>query len=336
MPRPLRFGGRGGAARQRDHSRSAVLLPVAEDAGESLRARLGRTALQHSHAALDAYRREEYETFYVEAGIALELAMKAKLAGVSPYLLAADGYGWFMHGHRMARGDTILPGPKSVSAKDAMERLRAIDADLVTGIAAQITETIDRRDQSVHMGAYSRPTDDELLTHAAVFVEAVNGLTLQAPSDFWEDLTELATELVAKERDVVRLRVLKSIADARTRLATLSQEERDMFEETELTYFQDHQEEQSQLVVISCPVCGRAALVNGELTDDGEPIWERGERDPIGWAYDINTILTGFDCKVCRLVLDGADEIAAAGLPAKVSNDHADPHRLYEPDPDPW
>ncbi len=309
---------------------------MAGDAGESLRARLGRTAQQHSHAALDAYRREAYETFYVEAGIALELAMKAKLAGVSPYLLAADGYGWFKHGYRMARGDTVLPGPKSASAKDAMERLRTIDADLVTGIAAQITETIDRRDQSVHMGAYSEPTDGELLTHAAVFVEAVNGLTLQDPSDFWEDLAELANELVAKEGSVVRLRVLKSMADARARLATLSEEERDMFEKTALAYFEDYQEVQPQLVVISCPVCGRAALVDGELTDDGEPIWERGERDPTGWAYDINTIVTGFDCKVCRLVLHGADEIAAAGLPAKVSNDHADPHLLYEPDPDPW
>jgi hypothetical protein len=109
-----------------------------------------------------------------------------------------------------------------------------------------------------------------------------------------------------------------------------------MLEDTAITYLQDHQEEQPELVVIDCPVCARDALGIGELTDDGEPIWDHREREPIGWAYDINTILTGFHCKVCRLALAGADEIAAAGLPAKVPNKHADPHLLYEPDPDPW
>jgi hypothetical protein len=46
--------------------------------------------------------------------------------------------------------------------------------------------------------------------------------------------------------------------------------------------------------------------------------------------------LTYFECKVCRLRLAGADEIAAAELPPKVANDRADPALLYEQDPDPW
>jgi hypothetical protein len=47
-------------------------------------------------------------------------------------------------------------------------------------------------------------------------------------------------------------------------------------------------------------------------------------------------VVTRFECKVCRLVLDNADEIAAAGLPDKVQNDHADPQLLYEPVDGPW
>ena len=72
------------------------------------------------------------------------------------------------------------------------------------------------------------------------------------------------------------------------------------------------------------------------MTDDGEPVWAHWEREPIGWADDINTVLTAFECKVCRLDLANADEIAAADLPAKVPNDHADARLLYPPDPDPW
>lgn len=306
----------------------------ASPAERSLRNRLGRTAGEHAHAALDAYRRQSFETFYVEAGIALEHAMKAKLAAVTPYLLAPEGRGWFQHGYRLSKGDLTSPAPRSVSAKDALERLRLLEPDLVAGIATQIAETIERRDQSVHMGVFAQPTDEDLLTHAAAFVEAVNGLLLQTPEEFWQDLAGLAEGLVAKERDVVRVRVLKKMVDARDCLALLSEEQQDVFEAAALEFFEDYKEEHPDLVVAKCPVCGRDALVAGELTDDGEPIWDHREREPVGWAYEINTVVTKFECKVCRLDLDNAEEVAAAGLSTKVANEHADPHLLYEPDDD--
>lgn len=307
---------------------------AATPAERSLRNRLGRTAGEHAHAALDAYRRESYETFYVEAGIALEHAMKAKLAAETPYLLAPDGRGWFQNGHRRSKGDLTSPAPRTVSAKDALERLRLLESDLVAGIATQIAETIERRDQSVHMGVFTKPTDEELLTHAAAFVEAVNGLLRQTPEEFWTDLAGLAEGLVAEERDVVRVRVLKKMADARDCLALLSEEQRDVFEDAAIEFFEDHKADHPELVVVKCPVCGKDALVAGELTDDGEPVWDHREREPVGWAPEINTVVTQFECKVCRFDLDNAEEVAAAGLPAKVANEHADPHLLYEPDDD--
>jgi hypothetical protein len=242
----------------------------------SLRTRIGRTAGEHAHAALDAYRRESFETFYVEAGIALELAMKAKLAGESPYLLAVDGPKWFQHGYRIAKGDTTSPAPKSVSAKDALDRLKLLEPGLVTGIATQIAETIERRDQSVHMGVFTKPTDEELLFHAAAFVEAVNGLLIQSPEEFWEDLAELAGELVAAERDAVRIRVAKKFADARAHLAALTEDERYTLSDSCRAYFEyftEESEEQPDLVQIKCPVCGYDALETGELIDYGEPEW---------------------------------------------------------------
>jgi len=51
-----------------------------------------------------------------------------------------------------------------VSARDALDRLRQLEPELVSGVAPQIMETIERRDQSVHMGVFATPSDDELLT----------------------------------------------------------------------------------------------------------------------------------------------------------------------------
>lgn len=298
----------------------------------SLRSSLGRTAGKHAHAALDAYRREDFETFYVEAGIALELAMKAKLAGISPYLLAPDGFKWFQHGFQFAKGVTAAKALKSVSADQAAHRLQVIEPALMAGIASKIDETLDRRDQSVHMGVFSKPSDDELLSHAAAFVEAVNGMLLQVPIEFWSDLAGLAGQLVAAERDVVRIRVEKKLATARALFAALSEDQKLTLSENGLVYFEHYKDEAPEFVLIGCPVCEFEALATGDLTDDGEPDWDHREPEPVGWIYDINTVLTNFECKVCQLKFDGTEEIAAAGLPAKVQNDHADPSLLYEPD----
>lgn len=298
----------------------------------ALRSSLGSTAGKHAHAALDAYRRGDFETFYVQAGIALELAMKAKLAGISPYLLAPDGVKWFQHGQNFAKGLTSAKGLRSVSADHALQRLQAIEPALMAGIASNIEETVTRRDQSVHMGVYTKPSDEELLSHAAAFVQAVNGLLLQEPTQFWSEYGGLAGELVADERDVVRVRVETKFATARSLFAALTEDQRSTLSENGSAFFDEYAEETPGLVLVECPVCASQAVANGDLTDDGEPDWDHREPDPVGWIHDIKTVITSFDCKVCQLTLEGADEIVAAGLPSKAPNDHADPGLLYEPD----
>jgi hypothetical protein len=296
----------------------------------ALRSSLGTTAGKHAHAALDAYRCEDFEIFYVRAGIALELAMKAKLAGISPYLLAPDGAKWFQHGQNFAKG-VSAKGLRSVSADQALHRMHAIEPALMAAIGPRIEETITRRDQSVHVGVYSKPSDEELLSHAAAFVEAVNGLLLQEPRKFWSDLAGLASELVADERNVVRVRVETKLSTARALFATLTYAQRSTLSDNGSIFFEDNKDDVPELVLVDCPVCNNEAVAGGELTDDGEPAWDR-EPDPVGWMYDIKTVITSFECEVCQLRLDGADEVAAAGLPPELRNDHADPGLLYEPD----
>ncbi len=307
---------------------------MANSINDTWRSRLGRVACEHARAALEAYQRQAYELFYVEAGIALELAMKARLATVTPYLLAPNERGWFRQGFNLAKGDT-QSGARSVSAKDALDRLKSLEPELIAGIAPLILATVERRDQSVHLGVFSQPSGAELLAHAATFVEAINGLVPDSPEVFWGDSAVLAAELVAAERSAVRVRVAGLIAAARTRLATLTGEEREVLGGVATQYYEDYQDEIPDLVVVTCPVCASDALATGELTDDGEPVWDR-DPEPIAWAYEINTVLTGFECKVCRLRLSSAEEIAASDLPTKVANEHVDPSMLYERDPEPW
>lgn len=283
----------------------------------TLCAHLGRVGGAHAHQALDAYRTGAFEAFYVEAGISLELAMKTRLANISPYLLAPDVVKWFQHGHNFARGLTAANGLRSVSAGDALARLVAIDPAHMAGIAKNVEETIQRRDRSVHLGVFALPSEDELLSHAAAFVEAVNGLLDRDPEDFWLDLAGLASSLIAAERDAVRVRVERKLATARAHFTSLADDQRATLSENGLVYWQYHEDDEPDLVLVECPVCNNEALGSGELVDDGEPEWDPHESGPVGWSAAVATVLTRFECKVCLLELNGPDELAAAELPEK-------------------
>lgn len=304
----------------------------ADDVARVLRSRLGRIAGERARAALDAYRRQSFEAFYVEAGISLELAMKAKLAGISPYLLAPDSKGWFKHGHQLARGVTTAKGLRSASAEESLQRLMEIEPSVMSVIASQIGDTIMRRDQSVHLGVFVEPTGDELLSHAAAFVEAVNGLLVQNPTAFWGDLASLAAELVAAEKNGVRIRVAQKFATAHELLASLTDEQRELLSSSGEPYIEFRKDETPELVLVTCPVCSYEGIGNGEIDDRGEPVWDHREPDPVGWSYDFRTVLTSFECRVCQLDLSGPAEIRAAGLPEDVDNDHVDPSWFYESD----
>lgn len=296
-----------------------------------LRRSLGIKAGEHAHAALSAYHQINFETFYVEAGVALELAMKAKLAGISPYLLAPNITNWFKHGHQFAKGVTAEATLRSVSASEALNRLDKIEPVLIRRISTNIAETIARRDQSVHMGQFIRPSDETLLSHASTFVEAVNGLLVQNPRIFWDDLADIAAELVAAEHNAVGLRVMAKFAQAKTLLAKLTQEQQEALSQSAKAYVAESRDEKPELVLANCPACSYEGVASGELTDDGEPDFdfEDGEAIPY-WVHDINTVVDKFECTVCGLRLDTPDEVNVAGIPPSIPNEGVDPNFLIE------
>jgi len=65
----------------------------------------------------------------------------------------------------------------------------------------------------------------------------------------------------------------------------------------------------------TCPACGHNARVEGELDPEFEPDWDVADGEPYvaGMAGTVYFVADRFACPICKLHLDGADELEAVG-----------------------
>jgi hypothetical protein len=214
-----------------------------------------------------------------------------------------------------------------VSAEDALARLSLVDPVLMSGVSDQIQGTLDRRNLMAHMGLFARPSDEELLDHVAAFVRAIEGLLLIDATTFWDDQAALAAELVKEQLNKVAIRVQTRIVEAKSHIESMDPDRRDALVEQARAWLEADSRPADE-VDVECPACFSTGEGFGDLEDDGEPYFERGE--PVGWIPDIKSILTGFRCRVCGLHLNSAEEIHAARLPQEVDNERATEEDLHE------
>jgi hypothetical protein len=147
-----------------------------------------------------------------------------------------------------------------------------------------------------------------------------------------------------KLRQFVDTRLAESAGDARNRVATLlatAQVEFDqrysrLDDETRkavmstivATYVKGSDDDQ----FVTCPACQTETLASGSLEVEWKPEYERDELgDPI--ASDIFPEVTFFpghlQCRACGLVLDGEEELVAAGVPESIELMDFDSEKLY-------
>ena len=295
-----------------------------------LRTRFASSALHHARKALEGYREASHPDFYLHAGTALELAIKARLVGDhGVYCIAPDARGWFKATLRLARDVDGAQGerPHTVEAAEALRRLQLLEPELPEVFGRHVAGTLERRNVGAHAGHGSAPSDEEFLSHVASFVTAVGVLLKTEPASFWGDLAGVAASLVDQELDAVRVRVQVKIAKARAAVRQVGPDALGVLDAKGLA---DLEDEEPDVVAVTCPACGQHGWATGRVADEGEAESEY-EDGAIEWHWmpELVLLVDFFVCPVCSLTLVG-QETSQAGIPSKVPNDRASPADAYD------
>jgi hypothetical protein len=301
-------------------------------ADQAIAKRLGMAAQHHARTALSAYAQGERSAdFYLNAGTALELAIKARLVrSHGLFCLAPSNSNWFQT-YVLITKDLDATGkdrPKTVDAAVALDRLKRLEPELPAVFGPFVEETLERRNLVAHVGLGRAPSDEDHLSHAANFVQALNVLLRWQHADFWGDLAQLAEKLLSDEQNAVAVRVSARLAVAKALANQLTEEAFFAADESEKARLSDLIHE---YVAVSCPACGGTALGVGYIIDDGDVEHEYEDGGwTTRWLPDFVTRLELVNCTICKLRLRGADEIAEAGLPDKVANERATSEDVYD------
>jgi hypothetical protein len=105
----------------------------------TLKASLARSAESYAKRALVAYVEENPDDFVVFGGIAVELAVKAKLAELNPTFLAENGkfFNWARGLDQAADSvEKLPPALKTVGAAEAVQRLLSFHPEFRTPLAS--------------------------------------------------------------------------------------------------------------------------------------------------------------------------------------------------------
>jgi hypothetical protein len=298
------------------------------DVTEALRRRLSLTARDFARSALDRWGAEDYAGFYLYAGTALELALKARLARHNVALLAPSDGQWFSHLMRLSQPDTIgNEAPKTLTGMQALERIQKLSLTKDVTLGEAVTSTIARCNRVKHLGMGEPPPEQERNEEAAAFVRALHALLTGTPDELWQEhRAGLAKSLVETARNEALVRVGQKRLRAQEKLDALSAAEVAMLGRNQADQIHwlelNERSDRIQFAVMSCPICGSPARAYGPLVADFEPDYDRdGEID--GWNWYADTVVERLKCAVCGFELVGDEELEVANIETRIHNEIA-------------
>jgi hypothetical protein len=294
--------------------------------GDTVAATLLRSSASFAQTAMAAYAIEDWGVFYLHLATAVELLAKGALAHANPAFIA-DGRHFDSLLHLSGMGDRAS-SPQSVSAvrtitvTEALERVgRLLDGYQRAG--PYVVTLLERRNAVAHLG--QRPEGDEegIVGDVGRYVPQLLTYVGQTPDLFWGRSVELVTEHTQRRITSIEALYHRQVQACRDRyLAWVGEIDERGLRPVLAALEPTGPSDDFTSFPIECPACGHLGTLHG----DPEPEWEPDYDVADGEGYisgmyvgSINFQGHGFECKVCRLVLDEGLEFA--GLDSKVFRD---------------
>ncbi len=277
--------------------------------------------------SLRHYGAHDFNRFGIEAGVAVELAAKAVLVGINPCLiadprhfeslLALSGYGQAVS----------LQTIRTIGCIEALKRVARI---IPTIRVAPLEPLAEARNGALHLVGADRATAFRLL---APYIGAVKvmGEALNVEFDeMFGDYSELATGVLEQSIEEAQIRVSVSITRAKQFLA---ERYGDMSGEAivaviraiEAGYMLTAYDE----LLTDCPACGHMAKLSGNHSFRE---WDyEGDEDGItSRSAVVDLYVEELTCAICKLELEGEDELQAAGISTSIELEDVDSEDFEE------
>lgn len=251
--------------------------------GDTVAATLLRSSASFAQTAIAAYATEDWGVFYLHLATAVELLAKGALARANPAFIA-DGRHF----------DSLLH----------LSGMSVGMLSLTWGSDPKATKNASWGD----VGRYV----PQLLTYVG-----------QAPDLFWGRSVELVTEHTQRRMTAIEALYHRQVQACRDRyLAWVGEIDERGLRPILAALEPTGPSDDFSSFPIECPACGHLGTLHGDPEPDWEPDYDIA--DGVGYISgmyvgSINFQGHGFECKVCRLVLDEGLELA--GLDSKVFGD---------------
>ncbi len=315
-------------ARQRSNSTrdDPVMQAVAYAwAMSSIAHALAESASRYAHRAVDNYVGNDLGEFYLAAGIAIEQAMKSRLARDNVVFIAPErSFTSAVELWRTRDDIGSLPvGTKTIGGADAVARVAIVERRFAPH-AESVKEILRFRNGEAHIGA---PGASD---HRRVFVDFLAAIAtlLEVPGeDFWGVHAELVRVTLDENAAGVARKVTERLAGAaatyRRRFDALDEHQRSSL--IDLAGHDAEQRRSDDALVQECPGCGtEAALLHGDNSVEVDIDVDHREGVIIGAGHYVEFQAQYLECLACGLELDGQEELEAAGLETVFPNDAAD------------
>lgn len=286
---------------------------------------LAKSAMKYAHRAVEHYVNGEHADFYLTAGIALEQAMKFRLAGENILFIAPDRS--FTSAVELWRTrediDSLPVGTKTIGGAEAVARVGVVEKTFLPHVES-VREILRFRNGEAHIGAPGS------VDHRKVFADclaAVNAL-LRVPDDaFWDPHSDLVRVTLDETTAIVARHVAEKLGAAaatyRRRFSSLDEHQRSSL--VHLAEGDAARRQSDESLLRECPACGMdAALLHGENAVEVDIDVDHREGVIVGTGHYVEFRADSLDCLACALELDGQEELEAAGYELAFPNDDAD------------
>jgi hypothetical protein len=264
--------------------------------------------------------------------LSLELLARAALAHIHPALLADP-----KEPDNIQYAFGIVPKgvPKSIQAKALFARCSVFIADFTDKMSAHCLIMADRRNSELHTGAAAFEGIDNSAWLPATY-EVIEILLRHLKHDFsdflGDDHDQFAAKMLRDRRATIKSEVHAKLAAARRFYESQTPEW--ILERIEkIRPAIDGWLKVNQLRrTCMCPVCASAAVMSGESISRS-PV--RIDEATSTIRREVRVLPNVFGCPVCRLKLDGYQEINEAGLGAIYTvEEEKDPIEYFGIDPE--
>lgn len=284
---------------------------------------LAASAGRYARLALSEYAGNQSELFLLHAGLAIEHALKAKIARENAALLApAKNYEAAIALGRASDDMARLPRlTKTIGAMDALAIAIVIDPSL-KGPTNGVKALFEHRNGEAHMGHSGIECSR---AEVADFLRAINALLRTDQDKFWDHNHQLVKDLLDERLEEAAAAVSLKVAAAKIRFQTRTGHLDPATLEGYLRMLELDRDKHlgDESMPLECPACGSPATLHGSnhLEFDVEV-----DRDGTQSAhYRVEFHADSLECGACSLFLSSEEELTLAGIDVVMDNDDVDP-----------